>query len=218
MSHPLEIKICGITRLEDAVLAAELGATAVGFIFFADSPRAISVEGARAIAEGLEARVERIGVFNDAPVETILNVSARVGLTGVQLHGSEDARLVRRLRIERPDLRILKTIEVSAGVAIDVARLTPCDAFLLDSPRSGPKRLPLDLEAAALLHLGAPFFIAGGLRPETVGQAVSFVRPCGVDVASGVESRPGIKDRARLEAFFDALKASPPTAPQKGDR
>jgi phosphoribosylanthranilate isomerase len=200
------VKVCGITCVEDAQLAVQLGATALGLVFWPGSPRAIGTERARAIVRDLPPFVAVIGVFVNQPLEAVLEVAASVPLTVVQFHGDEPDdevlscpwRVIRAVSIDSPEGR-----RRLAGLPHRVTVLL--DAH--DTVRWGGTGRATDWDAAARAAAERRILLAGGLRPENIGEAVSRVRPWGVDVSSGVESAPGVKDPDKLRAFFAALAA-----------
>jgi phosphoribosylanthranilate isomerase len=214
------IKICGNTNLEDAKLAVELGADALGFIF-APSPRRITPIEASRIIQGIDPSVETIGVFVNQPPSVILSSAARAGLTGVQLHGDEDPSMVGTLRAlagrKKTELKIYKAVHMSTiddSFAWDVESSKLLAGMLLDSgtpiQRGGTGR-EFDWDEAAplvrLLSRRAKIIIAGGLNPLNAARALSLFQPYGLDVVSGVERTPGKKDPEKLRAFFDAVLA-----------
>ncbi|HET8724144.1 MAG TPA: phosphoribosylanthranilate isomerase [Anaeromyxobacteraceae bacterium] len=197
------VKICGITRLEDALAAARLGADALGFNFWPRSSRFVAPDDARAIVAALPPFVTAVGVFVDQPEEELRAVAARTGIQVFQLHGDEPPSLCARL-----PLPVVKAIP--ADRALDRALLSsyPVRAFLLDTPspdRGGTGRT-FDWSLAAGVAEVAPVILAGGLRPENVAEAIRAVRPWAVDVASGVESSPGVKDPGRMSLFLHAVR------------
>lgn len=198
------VKICGITRAEDAQAAVSGGATAVGFVFWPSSPRAIDPYRARAIARGVRPFVTLVGVFVNQPTAYINDVASLVGLGAVQLHGDETPGDARPLT--RP---VVKAVRLPAAEAETEA--WPASVILLvdahDPERRGGTGRTADWEAAAALARRRPVLVAGGLTPENVGDAVARVRPFGIDVSSGVERSPGVKDHERLAALFAALRA-----------
>lgn len=201
------IKICGITRLGDARTAVSAGANAVGFIF-ARSLRRVSAAEASSIADHLHPAVNRVGVFVNATHDRILEVVDRVGLDGVQLHGSESRDFVFRLRQERPSLMIFKAIRPLSAQDVADAAEYPADAIFLDprdpdNPFEPAPPIPKDWVQDVS---GARFVVAGGLSPQNVGSLVSSLRPWGVDVSGGVESRPGKKDGVKIRAFVRAVR------------
>ena len=203
---PTRVKICGITRLEDAQLAVERGASALGFNFYAPSPRYIEPSAARNIVLKIPPFVTSVGVYAD---ETDLaNVLERAGIAGVgcvQLHGQSHQVL--------DDVRQVLPVIVAVGVgaAFNPQSLSTMNAsaFLLDASHPelhGGTGKTFDWEIAKEAGRYGTIILAGGLTPENVGQAIRKVRPYAVDVASGVESAPGIKDSGKLKAFFQAVK------------
>ncbi len=204
----IKIKICGITREEDALMAARHGATAIGFVF-CTSVRRVPIAEARKIAHVLPKIVEKIGVFANDSIADILAISDTVGLTGVQLNGSEDGDYAKALKKERPDLHIIKAISVSSPCSFAGIESFPADFVLLDSPRDlrAPSPRPsLDLDLVQTYRPIRPFYIAGGLTAWNVADYVKAVRPAGVDVSSGVESEPGIKDETAVRSFIHRVR------------
>jgi phosphoribosylanthranilate isomerase len=210
------IKICGNTSLEDALLACDAGGDAVGFVF-APSPRRVTAEQVAAIVPLLPDGVEKIGVFVDASLETILSTVRRCGLTGVQLHSGVNAALPAGLReLSRRALRILRVIHFSAEsaerLAAEIAayeRDPHADAVLVDSRTAtavGGTGVTFDWRAARTAIFGdearLKLIAAGGLTPANVAEAIDILRPWGVDVASGVEAAPGRKDPAKVRGFI----------------
>ncbi|HUX27679.1 MAG TPA: phosphoribosylanthranilate isomerase [Terracidiphilus sp.] len=216
----LWIKICGNTSLEDARVAAEAGADAVGFVF-APGPRRVKVEQVAAIVPRLPAEIGKIGVFVDASLEEIEAAVRTIGLTGVQLHFNAAPELPARLR-ERfgSELRILRVIHFgteSVGEAEAIMRDSNIDAVLVDSRTAtavGGTGTTFDwLAASKTLFQNAHtherrLVVAGGLTPENVAEAIATLRPWGVDVVSGVEAAPGRKDVAKVRAFVANAKAA----------
>jgi phosphoribosylanthranilate isomerase len=196
------VKICGITRVEDAEAAVACGAGALGFNFWPKSPRFIDPFRARAIVAALPPLVSVVGVFVNQPPEYINGVASLVGLSAVQLHGDETTAFASLMR--RP---VIKAIGVGRDQAGDVdwpERAT----LLLDAEdmtlRGGTGRT-IDWTAAAAIASRRRVLLAGGLTPENVSEAVARVRPSGIDVSSGVEGTPGIKDHRKLSDLFRAL-------------
>jgi phosphoribosylanthranilate isomerase len=218
----LWIKICANTSLEDALLAVEAGADAVGFVF-APSPRRVTAADVAAITPHLPATVEKIGVFVDATLDEIESIVKTCGLTGVQLHFDAEPELPAKLR-ERlgPELRILRVAHFSAdcvarfaGQLAAHARNPHIDAVLVDSRTAtavGGTGVAFDWEAArkAVFSDGGTLKLAaaGGLTPDNVAAAIAALRPWGVDVVSGVESAPGRKDRAKVMEFVARARAT----------
>jgi phosphoribosylanthranilate isomerase len=213
------VKICGMTNLEDALTAVDAGADAVGFVFYEKSPRNISVEAAREIVRKLPQRVEKVGVFVDLESEQIREVVLRAGLSAVQLHGEQSAESVGRDLASSPNsVGVSKVISVIHGEALkdDLlfgVTISNVFAILLDSRSNeamGGTGTAFDWEASqgAVQHMSltVPVIVAGGLTPMNVGGAIRMFQPFGVDVASGVEARPGKKDPEKVRAFVRAVR------------
>ena len=200
------VKICGITRAEDADLAAALGATALGFVFWPGSPRAISAEAAASIARRIDGSVRKVGVFVDQPIEDVMRIIDTVGLDIAQLHGAETPEYCQAL-VDRP-LSVIKSIAVRDGERPFIDGYAP-DVLLLidahDTSLHGGTGRTVNWEVASVISAARPSLLAGGLTPENVASAISVVQPFGVDVSSGVESAPGVKDPVKLRRFFEAL-------------
>jgi phosphoribosylanthranilate isomerase len=202
----VRIKICGITNIEDALLAADLGADALGFIFYPPSPRAIAADAARDIIAQLPPFVTTVGVFVDEDAAAVKELAAAVGLDWLQLHGRETPEYCQGL-----GRRVIKGFRIRdenslAGLA---AYRGAVQAFLLDTYKKGQvggtgETFNWDLAHQARKY--GPIILAGGLTPENVAQAITTAQPQAVDVASGVEAAPGKKDPERLRAFFAAIK------------
>jgi phosphoribosylanthranilate isomerase len=199
------VKICGITRKEDALVAAELGANALGFVFWPGSPRCVDPGAARAIVRALPEKVVAVGVFVDQPAEQVEAISREVGLGAVQLHGSETAEYCAGLT-----LPVIKAMAAGASFCPATIARWPASVMVLldadDPDKKGGTGMAADWKAAAEVAGARRIILAGGLTPDTVADAIRFVRPFGVDVSSGVESRPGIKDPGRLRRFLDAAR------------
>jgi phosphoribosylanthranilate isomerase len=214
----LWIKICANTTLEDALLSADAGADAVGFVF-ARSPRRVTVDQVAAIVPGLPAELEKIGVFVDAPLEEMVAAVEACGLTGVQLHFDASRELTAALRARcGPALRLLRVVHFNGAVADNpepADQDSAVDAVLVDSrsaraPGGTGVAFDWNLAAKTLFQNAAErkLIAAGGLAPENVAEAIRILKPWGVDVASGVESAPGRKDAARLRAFIANARAA----------
>jgi phosphoribosylanthranilate isomerase len=204
------LKICGITRAEDAFVAANNGATAIGFVFWPVSPRCVEIEMVAEIVQGLPADVIPVGVFVNASIETIEETVERASLGAVQLHGEESAAETKSLRW--PIFRSA-TVKNAAGVRAS----WPTDTVILldaDDPaqRGGTGRV-VDWRGATEIAKKGRILLAGGLTPENVDQAITAVRPFGVDVSSGVETAPGIKSSDKMVLFLkNARRAFEKTA------
>jgi phosphoribosylanthranilate isomerase len=197
------VKICGITRPEDAQAAVNAGANALGFVFWPESPRFIDPYRARAIVSMLPPFVAAVGVFVNQPAAYVKSVGSLAKLGAVQLHGDETIGYAADLG--RP---VLKAIPVGDG-APAVAEWPSHVTMLLDvhdpAKRGGTGRA-VDWPAAAQVAATRRAILAGGLSPANVGEAIARVRPFGIDVSSGVERSPGVKDHERIEALFDAVQ------------
>jgi phosphoribosylanthranilate isomerase len=202
------IKVCGITNLEDALCAAESGADALGFNFYRRSPRYIEPEEARRIVERLPPAVMSVGVFvNENGPDEVERISDAAGLTAVQLHGDESPEYCRALRRGR---FIIKALRAGEGFDPRAAAAYETDAVLLDAydsrARGGTGRV-VDWEVARKVRSLVPrLFLAGGLSPENVSDAVAAVDPYGIDACSGLESAPGKKSAEQLRAFVAAAR------------
>jgi phosphoribosylanthranilate isomerase len=201
------IKVCGITRLEDAQRAADLGVDALGFVFWPGSPRCVSPRQAAAIAAALPPLVATVGVFVNQPLSDIRAIANEVGLHAVQLHGDE----AHGMWTSVPG-RCIKAVGVGPGfdaaaVAAWPARVWPLlDAH--DPDRRGGTGRVVDWDFAAELSRLRPIILAGGLHPSNIREAIVKVRPFAVDVSSGVEREPGIKDPDRLRTFVEGVAAA----------
>jgi phosphoribosylanthranilate isomerase len=195
-------KICGITRLEDAMIAAELGAAAIGFVFYPKSPRCIDAEEAGCISEQLPKHVARVGVFVNPDPETMHFTAALARLTHIQLHAEESAALCRYA-----PLPVIKAIR--AGHHRNKLENFSATAFLVDSDvtnQYGGTGLLADWDFCRRLRDSAPAVIlAGGLSADNIAQAVASALPDAVDLSSSVERSPGMKDHAKLRKFFWTL-------------
>ena len=197
------VKICGITRAEDADLATELGASALGFVFWPGSARYISRESARAIVRRHAGTVKSVGVFVDQSPEEVTHIMDTVGLDVAQLHGGESPEYCRLL-----NRAVIKAIGLQDGEPALLDEFDPEMLILIDAhdpSRYGGTGRTVDWNAARQIAVSRKTILAGGLNPENITRAVAAVRPYGVDVSSGVEAAPGVKDASRLKRFFEAL-------------
>ncbi len=202
----MKIKICGIRRVQDALLATELGASALGFVFWPSSPRFIDPYRARPIVAALPPFVTTVGVFVNQPWAFVTEVARLLGLGAVQLHGDEPADMY-----ARSACRVIKAVPVMVDdrtLAGRVAAVPPHATVLLDAhdpiARGGTGR-PIDWAQAAAIARTRPVILSGGLNADNVGAAIQAVEPYAIDVSSGVESAPGIKDAAKMRALFEAI-------------
>ncbi|MGP8051132.1 MAG: phosphoribosylanthranilate isomerase [Desulfobaccales bacterium] len=204
----VRIKICGITNPEDARLASELGASALGFIFHPSSPRRVAPDAAREIIRQLPPLVLSIGVFVDEEAAVVRDLAARLGLDWVQLHGRESPEYCKSL-----GRRVLKgfRIENESSLGALAAYRGAVQAFLLDTYRAGQAGgtgETFDWQLARRAREFGAIVLAGGLTPANVARAIEAARPQAVDVASGVEAAPGKKDPEKLRDFFEAVASS----------
>jgi phosphoribosylanthranilate isomerase len=202
----VRIKICGVTRLEDALLAARLGVDALGFNFWPRSRRHVTPAAARQIIARLPPFVTPVGVFVNQSEGEMRAVAAETGIQVFQLHGDEPPELCSRL-----PLPVVKAIPVDQVATLSKLLSYEVQAFLLDTPSRGygGTGRPFDWSLAEGVSEVAPVILAGGLTPENVAEAVRAVRPWAVDVASGVESFPGVKDADRMLRFVTAVREVP---------
>lgn len=203
MSRPkrTRVKICGITRPEDGIVAASAGADAIGLVFYAKSPRHVTPQQARAIINALPPFVTTVGLFVDASKETIEGVLREVPLDTLQFHGEESPEFC--ASFNRP---YFKAISMREGIDLrgEAERFSSASALLVDTFQAGVpggsgvsfdwSRLPIDLPK--------PLILAGGLNPDNVAQAIIQAHPYAVDVSSGVEAAKGIKDAEKIAAFM----------------
>ena len=200
----VRVKICGITNLEDALMAVEAGADALGFVFFSGSPRNISPEQAAAIICRLPPFVQTVGLFVNEEPATVNSVADRCGLDLVQLHGEESPDYCSAVK-----RRIIKAFRVKDASTLDEISNYRVAAFLLDawSPAAhGGTGTTFNWEIAARAAALHSIILAGGLTPENVAGAVATVNPYAVDVSSGVESAPGKKDAGKVSSFIRSCK------------
>jgi phosphoribosylanthranilate isomerase len=203
----VEVKICGVTTVHDAVQCVEAGADAIGLNFWPGSPRCVDVPTASAIVQAVGDRVEMVGVFVDFALAEIRQILAETGIRWAQLHGSEPPGLVAALLPFA-----YKALGVRDGSVVERARMYPGERLLLDASVSG---IPggtgrtFDWSIAAQVARQRKLTLAGGLTPENVAGAIRVVRPHRVDVASGVEKSPGCKDLSLVHAFIAAVKTNP---------
>jgi phosphoribosylanthranilate isomerase len=202
-----KVKICGITNLADAQAAVEAGADALGFNFYEQSPRFITLKTAAEISQQLPPFVMRVGVFVNAPEDFILRAIREVGLTMLQFHGDETSEFCTQF-----GLMSMKAIRVRDAESLSQLENFQTAAFLLDAHSKNGlggtgETFNWDLAIEAQ-KFGKPIFLAGGLTPGNVADAIRKVQPFGVDVSSGVESAPGKKDHAKVKAFIAAAKTA----------
>lgn len=201
------VKVCGICRAQDAMLAVELGASAIGFVFWPGSPRYISPERARVIAAALPASVLTVGVFVDQAPAEVLAIARAVPLRAIQLHGNEHVA-----EFAAATSRVIKAVVVGDRFDLSQVDALPEGVTVLldahDPVRRGGTGRTIDWTVAAAVAGRRDTILSGGLNAGNVADAVSSVRPRMIDVSSGVESAPGEKDPAKLRAFFAAIQST----------
>ncbi|MAT68047.1 MAG: phosphoribosylanthranilate isomerase [Planctomycetaceae bacterium] len=219
MSAMFRVKICGITTVDDARQAVDAGADAIGLNFYANSPRCVSIDAAREIADAVRDAALVVGVFVNESPTGMMGIATEVGLGALQVHGDEPPELLARLP-DRPLIRVRRIDQ--QGVAAVAADLAACraagrapQAVLVDAAAAPGQyggtghAIPWELLADHDAALGeTPLILAGGLKPDNVAAAIRAVRPAGVDTASGVESAPGKKDPQKVAAFVAAARAA----------
>jgi phosphoribosylanthranilate isomerase len=201
-----KIKICGLTREDDVLFCANGGADFLGFIFVPSTPRFIEPERAAAVTAEVRAREQRpkiVGVFRDSSADYIRNIATVVGLDLVQLHGSETDEDIRAIGIPA-----IKSFRVGDELP-DTAAHPSAEYFLFDTfedRRAGGTGRRFDWSLLNNYPRTKPFFLSGGIGPDNIGAAISMVRPDAVDMSSGVESEPGVKDHTKLEMVFHRVR------------
>ncbi len=204
--HGVAVKICGLTTPEDAAACARLGVWGIGVVFAEGSPRRVDEATAAAVMVVVPAAIARVGVFVGSSPAEMARIAREVGLTHLQIHGDADPDEARRVS----GLPVIQGIGVRDAASLDRARASAADLVMLDAAvagRDGGTGTSFDWTLLTDNPLGRPFALAGGLRPETVGDAALRLRPVLVDVSSGVESAPGRKDPALVTAFVTAVAA-----------
>ena len=218
MPSGTEVKVCGITRPEDARLAVELGAWAIGLNFFAGSPRACDIAVAEGIGIELKRQAEVAGVFVNATLDDVTRTADRCALTLLQLHGDEGPAYCQEAA-RRTGCKVIKAARVKDAHTITALRAYSVDYHLLDAYRTG---VPggtgeaFDWEFAARHDRRVPLVLAGGLTPDNVAAAIRATEPFAVDTASGTEAEPGSKDPELMRGFFEAVERAPASAAAGG--
>jgi phosphoribosylanthranilate isomerase len=203
----VHVKICGTTSLEDALAAIDAGADALGFVFYPPSPRFVTPDQAARVIQRLPPFVTTVGLFVDVALDTVNDTAARCGLDRIQLHGRETPEFCRR--VTRP---VIKAFRIKNAESLAHLSGYPVSAFLLDAYVEGA--LPggtgasFSWELATQAKPYGPVILAGGLTPENVAAAITQICPYGVDVSTGVERAPGIKDHQKLREFIARAKAA----------
>ena len=205
-----KIKFCGITNLDDAHAALAAGAWAIGMIFWSGSPRSCDPDIAAEIAAELKRRVELVGVFVNPTLDELARTADAVGLTMLQLHGDEGPVFCGEAA-RRTGCKVIKAARVAGRADIQAVMAFTIDYHLLDSHVRGVQGGSGETFEWELTrtHKGVPpLILSGGLTPDNVAEAIEVTRPFAVDVASGVEASPGVKDHRKLEAFANAVRAT----------
>jgi phosphoribosylanthranilate isomerase len=217
-SPPAQVKVCGLTVVDEAVACAEQGADAIGLVFYPPSPRFVSVQRAREISMSLPEKVWKIGVFVEEPFAEIMKKAEFCRLNCIQLHGSEPPETVEAL--ELAGIKVIKSLFVGKRPHLSEIALYRAWAYLIESgegPVPGGAGLSWKWGAAAHLAGNRPCILAGGLSPENVGEAIYQFGPDAVDVSSGVESDPARKDIDKVRAFIKAVRNAKPNLSSRGD-
>jgi phosphoribosylanthranilate isomerase len=204
-----KVKICGLTNLDDARRAADLGAWALGLIFHEPSPRACAESDALEIAAALHRRAHVCGVFVNRPLDEVVAAADRIGLTMLQLHGDEGPAYCGEAA-RRTGCRVVKAVQVRSRADLRAVEAFHTDFHMLDAHAPGLRGgtgETFDWDLLRGRRARVPLILSGGLTPANVGEGVAIAAPFAVDVASGVEAEPGRKDPAKLEAFFAAARA-----------
>lgn len=211
MSGRFRVKICGMTRLADAVCAVESGVDALGFIFFPKSPRHIEAEAARDIITQLPPFVDTVGVFVNETVSRVREIATTCGLNTIQLHGAESPEYCRQLATALPCCRLLKAFRIGGhSTAGDIAPYAEVvQGYLFDTfhkDAEGGTGLAFDWNLIARLQLSRPLLLAGGLDCANIRQALTQVHPYGVDANSGLEDTPGVKNHQKIKSFLAQIR------------
>ena len=204
-----QIKVCGLTRVAEALVCLEAGADAIGLVFYPPSPRYVKRNRAARIAAAVKGRAVSVGVFVDESYDTIMRQTEHCALQAVQLHGQESPALIRRLRSH--NLTVIKTLFHTRTPFFKDAAAYNASSFLLECGRGrlpGGNAASWQWQNARNIELRKPFILAGGLTPENVVTAIVRGSPDAVDVSSGVESAPGRKQSGKIKSFIDAVTAS----------
>jgi phosphoribosylanthranilate isomerase len=205
-----KVKVCGITNIDDARAAADLGAWALGLIFWPQSPRACEIDAAEQIGAELRRRTELVGVFVNAHLDELPPLAERAGLSILQLHGEEGPAYCAEAA-RRTGCKVMKAVRVKDASSVADLQRFHTDFHMLDAFVAGARGgtgETFNWELVARHRGDVPVVLSGGLDPDNVGQAVETTRPFAVDSASGTEAEPGRKDPARLKAFFGAVDSA----------
>lgn len=207
----MRIKICGITQLDQGYAIAQLGATMLGFICVPSSPRYVPSEKISNILNKLPKSIQTIGVFANTSIEQIYQIVLETGLTGVQLHGNESPDFCDRLRQMLPQIELIKALRIKCSATLLQTQdyFNSIDALLLDAyhpQHLGGTGKTLDWNSLQQFSPSCSWFLAGGLTPDNIQEALQQLKPDGIDLSSGVERSPGDKDLEKVKQLFDRLK------------
>lgn len=209
------IKFCGITRHEDAELAVSLGAWAIGMILWPGSKRAADPAVAEAIARSMRRKAEVAGVFVNQSLDEVTSLADVIGLTMIQLHGDEGPSYAKEIA-RRTGAKVIKAQNVRLASDVVAVQAFHTDFHLLDAHREGLRGgtgETFDWTMLSRRHSDVPLILSGGLTPENVAGAIAAVHPWAVDVASGTEASPGVKDPEKMKAFAAAVRSTAPPEP-----
>ena len=213
----VQVKICGLTSPEDALACVSFGADAIGLVFYPKSPRYVTTRQAARIASVLQPNVGAVGVFVDTPLDTVLTTAPDCRLSAVQLHGAETPAFVAQVR--QAGLSVIKGLYLNGDPNIrSAAEYADAIAFLVECAAGkmpGGNAMAWDWRGARDFGGRYPIILAGGLKPESVGEAITAANPDAVDVSSGVEASPGRKDPNRVRDFIRAACAAPVSHPKR---
>ncbi|MDH3976674.1 MAG: phosphoribosylanthranilate isomerase [Deltaproteobacteria bacterium] len=210
----VKVKICGITKLEDALAAAECGAHALGFVFFRKSPRYIEPDKALEIINQLPPFITPVGLFVNEAESRVWDILNTTGINVVQFHGDEAPPYTESFQV-----RVIKAIRVKSEESLSAAAAYSCSSILLDawSPQAyGGTGKKFDWDILRRIGINKRVILAGGLNPDNVAYAIKLVKPYGVDVSSGVEISPGIKDHEKIKCFIERVQEAAETVNDQG--
>ncbi|MDJ0774455.1 MAG: phosphoribosylanthranilate isomerase [Mastigocoleus sp. MO_167.B18] len=206
----MRIKICGITKPQQGREIVSLGATALGFICVKASPRYVDVNQIRAVVEQVPKDTDKIGVFANSSIEEIIQIATNSVLTGIQLHGDESPEFCQQLRDNLPEMEIIKALRIKAVDDLSKVEfyLAKANTLLLDAyhpQQLGGTGEKIDWQTLKQFNPGLPWFLAGGLTPDNILEALALISPSGIDLSSGVECSPGDKDLSKVAKLFEQL-------------
>jgi phosphoribosylanthranilate isomerase len=202
----VRVKVCGLTRREDVAAAVAAGAWALGFVVWPGSPRAVALDRLRELTAEVPSHIKRVAVVVNGTADDVRRLRKEAAITTVQLHGGEDVEPFLNLGVD-----VIKAVSLESEADIDRAAALPVGVTILvdahDPVRRGGTGERADWRRATALAMRRPVILAGGLRPENVRDAIVEVSPWAVDVSSGLEAGPGMKDHAKLTRFFEAVRS-----------